>query len=362
MTDYYNNTLAGGKWHDWQLQPHIDYGDIARYGSNAPWQQPELNNLALKDVIFPAVQRIQLPAAADMGVAIDGSDTWWPAAQTPAVLPTFSPFQTQPAQYIDVFNRGSTAFDYSIHAAQPWVMVSSSSGTVAKQVRVTVHIDWSHAPKGTTTVPITVSGPSGSSVVVQAVVQNPNVPASQLSGFVEANGYVSMEAQDYTKAVKASGVSWRTIPDIGRTASGVEPFPVTSASRTPGANSPRLEYDMTLFTTGPVTVWAYLSPRNDVLAHGGLSYAVSIDDEEPQVVNISTATGANHTTMNRQWERNTSNNVNLTATTHTISQPGVHVLKFWMVDPTVVVQKLVVDTGGLQPSYLGPPESMQIGQ
>lgn len=107
---------------------------------------------------------------------------------------------------------------------------------------------------GTTTVPIKVSGPNGSTIVVQAVVQNPNVSASQLSGFVEASGYVSMQAADCTTAVNGNGVSWKTIPNIGRDGSGVEPIPVTAAIQTPGGSGPRLEYRINLFTTGPVTV------------------------------------------------------------------------------------------------------------
>jgi hypothetical protein len=373
MSDYYNNTLAGGKWRGFQTQPHIDYGDVARYGPNAPWQQPERDNVALPDVIFPAVARIEVPAGPDMGVAIDGSDQWWPAApaqpaavlpaaQAPPVLPTFSPFSSQPAQYLEVFNRGSTAFDYTVKPAVPWLRVEPSGGRVDKQVRATVRVDWSRAPKGTTNVPVTVSGPNGTSVVVRAVVDNPAGARPKQGGFVEANGYVSMEAEHFSRAVNGSDVSWKRIPDIGRTGSGMEAFPVTASSRTPGGKSPRLEYEMTVFTTGPVTVWAYLSPRNNVLPSDGLKYAVSIDGEAPRVVNITTATGADDTRMNRQWERNTSDNVNLTSTTHTVSTPGVHTLKFWMVDPTVVVQKLVVDTGGLRPSYLGPPESLRAGR
>ncbi|MCR6482558.1 glycosyl hydrolase 115 family protein [Amycolatopsis sp. OK19-0408] len=349
LAEKYNTGVAGGKWKGFQTQPHIDYGDVARYGPNAPWQQPELNNVALPDVIFPAVRRLSLPSAAALGVAVDGSAEAWPGAAGRPVLPEFSPYQTAPPQYIDVFNRGRTPFRCQVSAAAPWVLVEPRGGRVEEELRMTVRIDWARAPKGVTTVPITVSG-AGGSVTVDAVVRRPSLPPR---GFVEAGGYVSMEAAHCSANVDAAGVSWRAVPDLGMT-----PFPVTASSRAAGAG-PRLEYRMTLFTAGPVTVWAHLLPRSNVLQGDGLRYAVSLDDAAPQVVNITKATGADDMTMNRQWERTTSDNVNLTSTTHDVAAAGQHVLKVWMIDPAVVVRKLVVDTGGLRPSYLGPPESLR---
>ncbi len=47
---------------------------------------------------------------------------------------------------------------------------------------------------------------------------------------------------------------------------------------------------------------------------------------------------------------------------HPLAAPGYQTLKFWMIDPAVVLQKIVVDLGGLRPSYLGPPESFYSNQ
>jgi len=48
--------------------------------------------------------------------------------------------------------------------------------------------------------------------------------------------------------------------------------------------------------------------------------------------------------------------------THMLSDAGYHTLKIWMVDPAVVLEKIMVDSGGLKPSYLGPPESYHHGE
>ena len=84
------------------------------------------------------------------------------------------------------------------------------------------------------------------------MVDNPAVPRSRLSGFVEANGYVAIEADHYGKAVGSGGITWQRLPGIGRTGAGMEPFPVTAGRQTPGGAGPRLDYTVSLFSTGPV--------------------------------------------------------------------------------------------------------------
>ncbi|PJJ58719.1 glycosyl hydrolase 115 family protein [Hymenobacter chitinivorans] len=175
-------------------------------------------------------------------------------------------------------------------------------------------------------------------------------------GFVEADGYVSIEAGHYTKAVDGGAVKWQTIPDLGRTLSGVTTFPTTVPSQDPAGNSPHLEYQVQLTGSGPVTVQAYLAPTLNFLGGQGLRYAVSFDDEAPQVVNLHAGLVADN--GNRPWEKAVAENIILRESKHNIAKPGTHTLKFWRVDPGVVLEKLVVNLGGVQPSYLGPPESV----
>ncbi|MDZ7373527.1 MAG: glycosyl hydrolase, partial [candidate division KSB1 bacterium] len=267
-----------------------------------------------------------------------------------AVLPAIDKFQRQ-RYYIEIFNRGSKPFDFRVRASKPWVNVSQTRGRVEKEIRIWVSVDWDRVPAGSHMASLQISGPKGRRVEVEVPVHNPAVPEQEVRGcFVESNGCISIEAEHSARVVNTGSVFWQVIPDLGRTMSGVTPFPVTMPRQTPPGTA-RLEYDVYLFSSGQVKVVAYLSPTLNFLNTDGLQFAVSFDDEVPQVVNM-------HAGMTYDdWEERVRNNVVTTSTVHLIQDPGRHVLKIWAVDPGVVLQKIVIDAGGVKPSYLGPPES-----
>jgi hypothetical protein len=334
ISDYYNKILANGKWDHMMDQTHIGY---------TYWQEPRENKM-------PDVKQIDLPVNADMGVAIEGSDLWWPKETSQPVLPVFNGYEKNNS-FIDIFNRGQTAFNYTVKTDKPWLKFSTPSGTVTTQQRIWITVDWKTAPAGISKIPVTISGTNGSVVVLAVINNTPAAGKKRADGFVENNGYVAMEAGHYTRKVNGNGVIWDVLPDYGRTFDGMAVSPVTAQSQVPGGNSPHLEYKFKLSDTGEIKAEAYLSPSLDFTNSKGLRYAVSIDEEQPQIVNINADESEN------TWRKDVSRNIKLLVTSHHISKPGVHTLKYWMVDPGVVLQKIVINAGGEQPSYLGPPES-----
>jgi hypothetical protein len=169
-----------------------------------------------------------------------------------------------------------------------------------------------------------------------------------------AAAYVSLDAEHYTQAVNAGPITWQRLPDLGRTAGAVTAFPVTAApTAAPGGSSAHLEYRINLPQAGSVTVSAYFAPTLDFTNTTGLRYAVSIDDEAPQLVNLNA--DLNPEKGSRTWGQAVANNIVLKTSQHNVATAGAHVLKFWRVDPGVVLEKLVVSPGPLPATYLGPP-------
>ena len=225
LSSFYNHTLAHGKWDHMMDQTHIGY---------TSWRDPPTN-------IMPKVDEIDVPVPAALAIAVEGSVGAWPGRSEAPALPVFDAFNRQ-RRYIDLFNRGRTSYSFTAGSEAPWISLSATHGTIDKEQRVWVNVDWTKAPKGRSASSVKITG-AGDEVMVQVEAVNPETPARKsLRGFVEANGYVSMEAEHYTKKSDAGPVHWEKIADYGRTLSSMTVFPVTAESASPPQNSPCLEY------------------------------------------------------------------------------------------------------------------------
>lgn len=323
ITKYYNDTLASGKWAHMMDQTHIGY---------TYWQQPDSNKM-------PELKTVKPMASASMGISIAG------AADT---LPEFNSHSNR-KQYIDIYNKGNTAFNFKIESKHPWIKLSSQSGSITSETRVWVSVDWSKAPAATTVVPINVKGGRQSYTIYAQLKHYP----ADIRGFIPDDGVITIEAAHYTTARPGSMAAWKVLPGHGRTGSAVTPFPVTAKAVTPGtSDSPVLEYLINTTDTGPVKVAAYLSPTLNFQHNKPLVYAISIDDEKPQLVEL------NPEKSDRTWDTNVAENITIRTSLHQAKSPGKHVLKIWMVDPGIVLQRLVVSPADYkEKTFLGPPES-----
>ena len=169
--------------------------------------------------------------------------------------------------------------------------------------------------------------------------------------FKEADGYVSIEAENYQKAKGTEIINWQVIPDLGKTASAVTTFPQNAYPT--DEEEVYLEYAVDFALIGDIEVNVLVSPTLNFNANKGLRYAVSFDGEPEQVVNIN----GKYRGELGPWQ---ANRIIKTTTNHKINKAGLHRLRIRVLEPGIVLQKIMIDTGGLKRSYLGAPESKQV--
>ncbi len=337
LSDYYNTELADGKWNHMMSQTRIGY---------TSWKDPQEN-------IMPEVMELEIGNTTDFGVAIDGSSEAWPGGSGKASLPPFDSINRQHS-YIVVFPRGSQPADFKLKVSDPWILVKADKSSDVTDQRLWVGIDWEKAPVGEASGEVTITN-SHSSVAVKVVAHRATEEqAANAQGcFGGLVGPIAIAPSEATENKPVNGIRWEKIPDYGRYSASMEIFPTTAESILPPNRAPCLEYPVYIAETGTVGVDVIIGPTLNFVPGRGLRLAVSFDGQTPQVLDAFPKIPEDY----NSWADAVRDNVRTLRSSHEIKKPGRHTLKIAMVDPGVVLQKLIVYSNPLSESYFGPLEA-----
>ena len=339
MSDYYNHDLSGGKWDHLMDQTHI-----GQFG----WEPP------IADAM-PAVSELLVEDNAKFGVAIEGDVNIWPGQFGEAVLPAFDSFQRR-RSFVEIFAMGRRSIEYSISTKQPWILVTADAEPRLDR-RYWVDVDWDRLPAGNSSGTIEIKGDRGTvNVKVNATKATDEQRQAAKGRFASLTGPVAFPAASALKK-DVGGVHWDRIPNYGRGDGAMAIYPVDSPSVLPPEASPTLEYPVYLPRAGTYEVTLEVGPVMDFVPNRGMRIAVSFDDEGPKVLDLF-AHREEEGFLGKNWTTQVArDNVRYLRSKHVLVAPGQHTLSIAMVDPGIVVQRIVISDGRLPESYFGPPDS-----
>lgn len=185
-------------------------------------------------------------------------------------------------------------------------------------------------------------------------------------------------AHDYTRRTATDDARWVFLPGLGRGKGNMGIEPVTAKSR-PRGDGATLEYDINFSQSGKQKLALGILPTNDVNPARGLRIGVRVDDGEMQTIDARQGyvdTFNEYTKENiarskvlkplprpasdiylsgsRQRMRSEIfDNLRWLSIDFDIPTAGNHTVKVVMIDPEIVVEKLVINPDNEHPSYHG---------
>jgi hypothetical protein len=172
--------------------------------------------------------------------------------------------------------------------------------------------------------------------------------------FFEHNGMASMYATHFSRKNQNDMVKWQVLPGHGRTGDAITTFPVIHPDVSDAKNSPWLEFDVLNYSQpDSITLHLYFSPTLNFLhLPKGLQYEISVNGDTPQVISIN-----EKDYDNRTWESWVASNIIIKKSVHVAGKKSMQTIRYRPLHPGMILQKVVVDFGGLLPTYLGPEET-----
>ncbi len=344
ITKYYHE-LANGKWNHIMAQTHIGY---------TYWQQPRFNNI-------PRTVELELNDSAEMGIVVEGNNILFPNDSILTVpLPDFDNYNNQ-SYYIDVIDKGAVSYKFSISSENDWIKFDNKNVAITSGIMNYISIDWAKVEEGINKGKVTIHGPNNQEFSVDVLANKLDV---SVKGFVESNGYISIEAHNFSNKKEPQPYQWKVVENLGKTGSSVISLPIKEGRVALNENSPKLSYNVHFQNAGKVKVKAYFSPTINYSTREGMYYGLSFDDEAPTQVNYD----ADPWIFNyngkvpRSWGTNVSDYIKIITTEFEINEAGNHTLNYYRVDEGLVLQKIVIETteDGVPRNYLGPPESAYV--
>lgn len=146
----------------------------------------------------------------------------------------------------------------------------------------------------------------------------------------------SLQADQYINKQEAAGTHIKTIQGLGINGKAVTVMPVVQKSYISDIkDAPYLDYKINL-TAGSDTVTVKCLPTFRLYKGFGLNYAISVNGDEPQVVNVdSPAEG-------KVWDSNVLRGYSTGKTIHQVTRGGQGKMRIYLLDPGLVLSRIEV--------------------
>jgi hypothetical protein len=163
--------------------------------------------------------------------------------------------------------------------------------------------------------------------------------------FKDNGGHVSIEAEHYTRVGGKAKAAWAIVPELGQNLSGFTTLPADASPEGLYA-----EYDFTTEFKGEVKVTVRCAPTLN-FHPAGLRYAISLDGGEETVVNINGDYDGSLGKIQRE-------HLIYKLTRLPLGEGKTHTLRIRPLDAGLVIENILINTGELQKTYLGAPETL----